>query len=62
MRLWAKYRDLLESFSEDERGVCSACGERACVSLPQVPAHFCFVCDAVTIAGIRIDVNREIRL
>jgi hypothetical protein len=55
-------RDLLEWFAEDERGVCSSCGERACVRLPQVAAHFCLACDAVTIAGIRMDVNREIRV
>ena len=55
-------RDLLDWFSEDERGVCSSCGERACVSLPQVAAHFCFACGAVSIAGIRIDVNRQIRV
>jgi hypothetical protein len=53
-------RDLLDWFSEDERGVCSSCGERACVSLPRVAAQFCFACGAVTIAGFRIDVNREI--
>lgn len=53
-------RDLLDWFSEDERGVCSSCGERACVSLPRVSAHFCLACGAVTIAGMRIDMNREI--
>jgi hypothetical protein len=53
-------RDLLESFSEEERGRCSSCGEYACVSLPRVSAHFCFACGAVTIAGIRLDLNREI--
>jgi hypothetical protein len=53
-------RDLLDWFSEDERGVCSSCRERACVSLPRVAAHFCFACGAVTIAGFRIDVNHEI--
>lgn len=55
-------RDLLAWFSEDERNDCSHCGEHACVSLPNVPAHFCLSCGAVTIAGIRIDVNGDIRV
>jgi hypothetical protein len=55
-------RDLLDSFSEDERNVCGSCGERACVSLPHVPAQFCFACSAVSIAGFRIDLKREIRV
>ena len=55
-------RDLLAWFSEDERGVCSSCGERASVSLPRVAAHFCFACGAVSIAGFRIDLQREIRV
>jgi len=55
-------RDLLEWFDEDERGVCGTCGERACVGLPTVPAHFCLACGAVSIAGMRIDVQREIQV
>lgn len=55
-------RDLLEWFGEDERTDCSVCGERACVSLPTVSAQFCLACGAVTIAGLRMDVNREIRV
>lgn len=55
-------RDLLAWFDEDERSVCSACRERACVSLPNVSAQFCLACGAVTIAGMRMDVDREIRV
>lgn len=54
--------DMLDWFSEDERGLCSSCGERACVSLERVSAHFCLACGAITIAGMRIDVNREVLL
>lgn len=53
-------RDLLEWFGEDERTACSSCGERACVSLPRVSAAFCLACGAVSIAGMRLDTNREI--
>lgn len=53
-------RDMLEWFSEEERNVCTYCGERGCVSLPHVSAHFCLACGAVTVAGMRLDVNREI--
>jgi hypothetical protein len=53
-------RDMLAWFDDDERGECSWCGERACVSLPAVPAHFCLACGAISISGIRIDVNRTI--
>ena len=47
--------DLLEWFGEEERNDCSQCGARACVSLPDVAAHFCLACGAISIAGIRID-------
>jgi hypothetical protein len=40
--------------------VCSTCGERACVSLPDVAAHFCLNCGAIHIAGMRVDVGRYI--
>jgi hypothetical protein len=53
-------RDMLDWFSEEERSVCTSCGARACVSLPRVAAQFCFACGAVTIAGFRVDVKREI--
>jgi hypothetical protein len=52
--------DLLEWFDEDERNVCSTCGERACVSLPDVAAHFCLNCGAIHIAGMRVDIGRHI--
>lgn len=52
--------DLLEWFEPHERGPCSSCGERACVSLPDAAAHFCLACGAVTVGGIRIDRDRQI--
>lgn len=53
-------RDLLHWFEPDERSACSWCGEQGCVSLPDVAAHFCLVCGAVTIKGVRIDTDRRI--
>jgi hypothetical protein len=55
-------RDLLAWFTDDERRDCSTCGERACVGLPDVAARFCLACGAVSIAGMRLDVDREIRV
>jgi hypothetical protein len=55
-------RDLLAWFSDDERGECSSCGERGCVSLPEAKAHFCLACGAVTVGGYRIDVDRRLPL
>jgi hypothetical protein len=52
--------DLLDWFSENERNICSVCGEKACVTLPEVAAHFCLGCGAIHIAGLRIDVARTI--
>jgi hypothetical protein len=52
--------DLLEPFDEDERAECPSCGQKACVSLPETPACFCFGCGAVTIGGLRLDVARQI--
>ena len=46
--------DLLEWFSEDERELCSDCGEKACVSFPGLHAAFCLACNAVKVAGERI--------
>ena len=54
--------DLLEWFGEDERGDCTACGRRACVSLPDVAASFCLGCGAITIGGMRIDAAGAIPL
>jgi hypothetical protein len=48
-------RDFLPWFGEDERVECSACGERACVSLPEAKASFCLACSAITVDGRRID-------
>jgi hypothetical protein len=48
--------DLLEWFDERERNICSYCRERACVGLPDVAAHFCLACGAISIAGMRIDI------
>jgi hypothetical protein len=52
--------DLLAWFDEDERSVCGHCGEKTCVSLPEVVASFCLACDAITVNGERIDVDRTI--
>jgi hypothetical protein len=54
--------DLLEWFDEQERGECSSCGRRACVSLPDVAAHFCLGCGAISIAGIRLDTAGAIQV
>lgn len=54
-------QDLLDWFEEHERKPCTYCRKRACVGLPEASAEFCFACGAVTIAGMRLDVNREIR-
>jgi hypothetical protein len=48
--------ELLAWFSEDERGVCGECGEKARVSLPDALAGFCLACGAITVDGVRIDV------
>lgn len=53
---------MLDWFEEEERKTCNYCRERACVGLPEASAEFCFACGAVTIAGMRLDVNREIRV
>ncbi|HJS93744.1 MAG TPA: hypothetical protein VJ741_05735 [Solirubrobacteraceae bacterium] len=55
-------QDMLDWFDEDERKNCLYCRERACVGLPEASAQFCFACGAVTVAGMRLDVNREIRV
>jgi hypothetical protein len=52
--------DMLAWFDEDERNVCGACGERACVSLPNAATSFCLACNAITLDGKRIDVDRRI--
>ena len=52
--------DLLEAFSEDERGECSSCGERACVKLREAPATFCLSCGAVHVGGMRLDIGRSL--
>ena len=49
--------DMLAWFSDEERQTCGACGEQACVSLPQAVASFCLGCGAITIEGRRIDVD-----
>jgi hypothetical protein len=49
--------DLLDWFAPDERGECSACGLRACVSLPDADASFCLGCGAITVGDVRIDVH-----
>ena len=49
--------DLLGWFSEDETVECSACGERACVTLPNAASSFCLHCSAVWLQGERLDVD-----
>jgi hypothetical protein len=49
--------DMLAWFREEERDVCVACGENACVSLPNAIASFCLACTAITLDGVRIDVD-----
>jgi hypothetical protein len=53
-------RDMLAWFSEDERELCLACGERACVGLPRAVAIFCLGCAAIWIGGERLDRNGRI--
>jgi NMD protein affecting ribosome stability and mRNA decay len=52
--------DLLTWFSEEERQVCEDCGERSSVSLPEAVASFCLRCGAITIDGVRVDVDGRI--
>ena len=54
--------DLLTWFSEDERGPCDHCGERARVSLPDALAAFCLGCGAITIEGVRVDVDGRVAI
>jgi hypothetical protein len=46
--------DFLDWFSEDERDVCSDCGERACVTFEEAKAAFCLACGSVKVDGRRI--------
>jgi NMD protein affecting ribosome stability and mRNA decay len=52
--------DFLAWFSDDERGVCGSCKEKACVTLPEAEASFCLACGAITLHGVRIDVDRRL--
>ncbi len=52
--------DLLTWFSEEERQACEDCGERSSVSLPEAVASFCLRCGAITIDGVRVDVDGRI--
>jgi hypothetical protein len=52
--------DLLEWFAEHERALCADCGDRTCVTLPAARASFCLSCGAVSIDGLRIDVDRRL--
>ena len=54
--------DFLAWFSEDERQICESCGERSAVSVPDAVASFCLSCGAVTIDGVRIDVDGLVRI
>jgi hypothetical protein len=37
--------------------VCESCGESSAVSVPDALASFCLRCGAVTIDGVRLDVD-----
>jgi hypothetical protein len=52
--------DFLAWFSEEERQPCESCGERSAVSVPEAVASFCLNCGAVTIGGLRLDVDRHL--
>ncbi len=52
--------DMLAWVSDEERQVCRSCGEKACVTVANAAASFCLCCDAITIDGVRIDVDRRI--
>jgi hypothetical protein len=52
--------DLLAWFSEDERHVCERGGERTAVSPPEAVASFCLGCGAITINGVRVDVDGRV--
>lgn len=54
--------DLLAWFPEDERHVCGSCGEKACVGLPEARISVCLACNAITLNGERIDVDRRIAI
>ena len=49
--------DFLAWFSEDERQACEGCGERSVVGVPEAVASFCLHCGAVTIDGVRVDID-----
>lgn len=49
--------DMLAWFDEHERRLCGSCGERACVSVADAFASFCLNCGAISIGGVRIDVD-----
>jgi hypothetical protein len=51
--------DFLQWFTEDERQLCGYCRERASVTLPDAHASFCLHCGAVTVDGVRVDVDRR---
>lgn len=57
MRRLPSNEDMLAWFSEDERDQCGSCGEKACVSVPHALASFCLACGAITLKGVRIDMN-----
>ena len=54
-------RDLLAWFDDEERQVCSDCGEKACVSFPGLSAAFCLACNAVKVDGRKISLDEKVR-
>ena len=51
--------DMLAWFREDERHECPACGDRACVTLPDALATFCLACGRISIGGVSIELRPE---
>jgi hypothetical protein len=52
--------DMLSWFAEEERDACGSCGERASVTVQDALASFCLACGAITLDGIRIDLERQL--
>jgi hypothetical protein len=51
--------DLLDWFSDEERGLCSDCGQHACVGLPGLTASFCLACNSVKVDGKTITLSEK---
>jgi uncharacterized protein with ACT and thioredoxin-like domain len=51
---------MLAWFTEAERDMCGSCGKRASVTVADALAAFCLACGAITIEGVRFDVDRRL--